>query len=128
MFKNPALLTLLFTGDSVMVAMEKLIFKVADPIQEFVLRRLCGELQEVNGKSPSSEHECSRRLALMCPCALFFLQLFDVERAEMYLTVLRQLVVMYRSTPQHRNKLQRNDIPKLVKYSLKVLQEPSQQV
>lgn len=111
-----------------MVAMEKLIFKVADPIQEFVLRRLCGELQEVNGKSPSNEHECPNRLALMCPCAVFFLQLFDVERAEMYLSVLRQLVVMYRSTPQYHNKLQRNDIPKLVKYSLKVLQEPSQQV
>ncbi|XP_026212439.1 probable methyltransferase TARBP1 isoform X2 [Anabas testudineus] len=86
--------------DSLMVAMEKLIFKVADPLQEFVLRRLCGELQE----------------------------LFDVERAEMYLSVLKQLVVMYRFTPHYSNKLQRNDIPRLVKYSLKVLQEPSQQV
>uniref|UniRef100_A0A667YBZ4 tRNA (guanosine(18)-2'-O)-methyltransferase TARBP1 n=1 Tax=Myripristis murdjan TaxID=586833 RepID=A0A667YBZ4_9TELE len=28
----------------------KLIVKVADPIQEFILRRLCGELQEVNSK------------------------------------------------------------------------------
>lgn len=31
-----------------MTAMEKLIFKVADPIQEFIMRRLLGELQEVN--------------------------------------------------------------------------------
>ncbi|XP_067379212.1 probable methyltransferase TARBP1 isoform X1 [Channa argus] len=87
------------TGDSLMVAMEKVIYKVADPIQEFILRRLCGELQE----------------------------LFDIERAEMYLSVLKQLVVLYNSTPQYHNKLQQNDFPKLIKHSLKVLQEPSQQ-
>ncbi|XP_056252334.1 probable methyltransferase TARBP1 [Seriola aureovittata] len=87
-------------GDSVMVAMEKHIFKVVDPIQEFILRRLCGELQE----------------------------LFDVERAEMYLGVLKQLVVMYSSTPQRLSKIQQNDFPKLIKHSVRVLQEPSQQV
>ncbi|XP_040906647.1 probable methyltransferase TARBP1 isoform X2 [Toxotes jaculatrix] len=87
-------------GDSVMVAMEKLILKLVDPIQEFILRKLCGDLQE----------------------------LFDVERSELYLSVLRQLVVMYSSTPQHHSKIQQSNFPKLVKHSLKVLQEPSQQV
>ncbi|GAA6213898.1 probable methyltransferase TARBP1 isoform X1 [Lates japonicus] len=87
-------------ADGVMVAMEKLTFKLVDPIQEFILRRLCGELQE----------------------------LFDVERAELYLSVLRQLVVMYSSSPLHHKKTQQNDFPKLIKHSLKVLQEPSQQI
>ncbi|KAM7385725.1 hypothetical protein PAMP_001787 [Pampus punctatissimus] len=80
-------------ADNVMVAMKKLIFSLVDPIQEFILRRLCGELQE----------------------------LFDVERAELYLCVLMQLVVMYSSTPQQKY------FSKLIKYSLKILQEPSQQ-
>lgn len=31
-----------------MTALEELIFKVADPIQEFIMRRLLRELQEVN--------------------------------------------------------------------------------
>ena len=55
-------------------------------------------------------------------------KLFDVERAELYLCVLRQLAVMYSSLPQHRSKMQQIYFPKLVKHSLKVLQEPSQQV
>ncbi|XP_054455903.1 probable methyltransferase TARBP1 [Anoplopoma fimbria] len=86
--------------DHVMVAMERLIFKLVDPIQEFILRRLLGELQE----------------------------LFDVERAELYLCVLRQMVVLYSSTPQHHSKIQQTYFPKLIKYSLKVLQEPAQQI
>ncbi|XP_034754517.1 probable methyltransferase TARBP1 isoform X1 [Etheostoma cragini] len=86
--------------NTVMVAMERFIFKVVDPIQEFILRQLLGELQE----------------------------LFDVERAELYLCVLRQLVIMYSSTPQHRTKIQQTYFPKLIRHSLKVLQEPSQQI
>ncbi|XP_035519798.1 LOW QUALITY PROTEIN: probable methyltransferase TARBP1 [Morone saxatilis] len=86
--------------DSVMVAMKELFYKLVDPIQEFILRRLFGELQE----------------------------LFDVERAELYLCVLRQLAVMYSSAPQHHNKIQQTYFPKLIKYSLKVLQEPNQQI
>uniref|UniRef100_A0A665X6P0 tRNA (guanosine(18)-2'-O)-methyltransferase TARBP1 n=1 Tax=Echeneis naucrates TaxID=173247 RepID=A0A665X6P0_ECHNA len=86
-------------GEDVMVVIKKQIFEVVDLIQEFILRRLCGELQE----------------------------LFDVERAELYLAVLKQLVLMY-SSPQHRSKIQQNDFPKLIKHSLSVLQEPSQQV
>nr|XP_046257205.1 probable methyltransferase TARBP1 isoform X2 [Scatophagus argus] len=86
--------------DNVMVAMKKLIFKLVDPVQEFIQRRLFGELQE----------------------------LFDVERAELYLCVLRQLVITYSSAPQHHNKLQQTCFPKLIKHSLRVLQEPSQQM
>lgn len=37
-----------------MVAMERLIYKLADPIHEFILRRLLGELQEVNDESIES--------------------------------------------------------------------------
>ncbi|XP_045927409.1 probable methyltransferase TARBP1 isoform X2 [Micropterus dolomieu] len=85
--------------DVAMVAMKKLIFKLVDPVQEFILRRLSGELQE----------------------------LCDVERAELYLCVLRQLVVMYNSTPQHHSKIQQTYFPKLIKYSIKVLQDPSQE-
>ncbi|XP_076599642.1 tRNA (guanosine(18)-2'-O)-methyltransferase TARBP1 isoform X1 [Chaetodon auriga] len=86
--------------DNVMMAMKRLIFKFVDPVQEFILRRLFGELQE----------------------------LFDVERAELYLCVLRQLVVMYSSAPQHHNKIQQTYFPKLIQHSLRVLQEPSLQV
>ncbi|KAM3863056.1 putative methyltransferase TARBP1 [Diretmus argenteus] len=87
-------------GDNVAVAVEKLILKVADPIQEFILRRLCGELQE----------------------------LFDVDRAELYLCVLRQLVVMYSAIPEHHSQVQQTYFPKLVRNSLKILQEPTLQI
>uniref|UniRef100_A0AAQ4PDT1 tRNA (guanosine(18)-2'-O)-methyltransferase TARBP1 n=1 Tax=Gasterosteus aculeatus aculeatus TaxID=481459 RepID=A0AAQ4PDT1_GASAC len=87
-------------ADDVMVAMERLIYKLADPIHEFILRRLLGELQEP----------------------------FDVERAELYLCVLRQMVVLYKSTPQHHSKTQQTYFPKLITCSLKVLQEPNQQI
>lgn len=40
-----------FTLDGVMVALERLFLKVVDSIQEFILRRLLGELQEVNNKT-----------------------------------------------------------------------------
>lgn len=118
-----------------MVAMEKLIFKLVDPIQEFILRRLLGELQEVNRKSSKSPSLQSALIPLaassdVCVFCFFCVvpQLFDVERAELYLCVLRQLVVIYSSTPQHHNTIQQTYFPKLIKYSLKVLQEPSQQV
>lgn len=40
-----------FTLDDVMAALERLFLKVVDSIQEFILRRLLGELQEVNNKT-----------------------------------------------------------------------------
>ncbi|XP_041866764.1 probable methyltransferase TARBP1 [Melanotaenia boesemani] len=88
------------TGDKVIVAIENVFFKLVDPIQEFILRRLCGELQE----------------------------LFDVERAELYLCVLRQIAVMCSSASLHCIKIQPSGFPKLIKYGLTVLQEPSQQI
>ncbi|KAM9726926.1 putative methyltransferase TARBP1 [Menidia menidia] len=87
-------------GDHVMVAIKRMFFKVVDPIQEFILRRLCGELQE----------------------------LFDVGRAELYLSVLKQLLVTCRSAPQICIKIQQNGFPKLIQHNLKVLKEPSQQI
>ncbi|CAG09449.1 unnamed protein product, partial [Tetraodon nigroviridis] len=86
--------------DQVMAVMETLIFRAVDQIQEFILRRLLGELQE----------------------------LCDVERAELYLSVLQQLVVLYRSVPQYHSKLQQSYFPKILNHSLEVLQETSKQV
>lgn len=40
-------LILLFTADEAMAVMEQLIFRTVDQIQEFIMRRLLGELQEV---------------------------------------------------------------------------------
>uniref|UniRef100_A0A3Q3WMJ0 tRNA (guanosine(18)-2'-O)-methyltransferase TARBP1 n=1 Tax=Mola mola TaxID=94237 RepID=A0A3Q3WMJ0_MOLML len=62
------------------------------PIQEFIMRRLLGELQE----------------------------LYDVERAELYLCVLQQLVVMYSSAPRYRHNIQQNYFPKFISHSLKI--------
>ncbi|XP_028325214.1 probable methyltransferase TARBP1 isoform X2 [Gouania willdenowi] len=86
--------------DSVAVALETLIFQVVEPIQEFLLRRLCGEL----------------------------LELVDLQRAELYITVLRQLVALSCSTPQHCSKIQHGNFGKLFKCSLSVLGESSLQV
>lgn len=58
----------------------------------------------------------------------FFFQLFDVERAELYLSVLQQLGIMDASALQHRKNVLQTCLPKLINHSLKVLQEPSQQV
>lgn len=87
-------------GDDVTVSLEMLILKHASPIQDFIFRRLCGELQE----------------------------LFDVERAELYLSVLRQLVVTCRSSQQQSSKIQHSGFTKLINNSLTVLTEPSPQI
>uniref|UniRef100_A0A3B4GW00 tRNA (guanosine(18)-2'-O)-methyltransferase TARBP1 n=1 Tax=Pundamilia nyererei TaxID=303518 RepID=A0A3B4GW00_9CICH len=50
------------------------------------------------------------------------------SRAELYLYVLRQLVVMCRSMPQYHNKIPHSGFSKLIKYGLTVLREPDQQV
>lgn len=47
--------SLCFTGDGVMVTIERAILKLVDPIQEFILRRLCGELQEVASQAGRSQ-------------------------------------------------------------------------
>lgn len=55
-------------------------------------------------------------------------QLFDVDRAELYLRVLQQLVIVCCSAPQHCNQIQQSYFPKLINHSLKMLQEPNKQV
>ncbi|KAM4729352.1 putative methyltransferase TARBP1 [Anableps anableps] len=86
--------------DDVMFAIERTFLKLVDPVQDFILRRLCGELQE----------------------------LFDIERAELYLCVLRQLVVMCSSSSRCPKNIQQYAFPKLIKYSLSVLLEPTKQI
>lgn len=51
-----------------------------------------------------------------------------MERAELYLCVQRQLFVMCRSSLQRCSKIQQNSFPKLIKYGLTVLQEPTPKV
>ncbi|XP_055083217.1 probable methyltransferase TARBP1 [Periophthalmus magnuspinnatus] len=85
--------------DNVLVALKNQIFKVLDPILEFIVRQLCGQLQE----------------------------LFDIERADMYMCVLKQLVLICRSIPQHHSKIQNTYFPKLISCNLKILTEPSQE-
>ncbi|XP_029962823.1 probable methyltransferase TARBP1 isoform X1 [Salarias fasciatus] len=89
-------------GNSVMVVLEKAISKLVNPIQAFIFRRLSGELQE--------------------------LQLFDIERAQLYLSVLTQLAVTFGSTTQQRNEALNSGFSKLIKSSLRLLREPGPQV
>ncbi|KAM6956325.1 putative methyltransferase TARBP1 [Aplochiton taeniatus] len=86
--------------DTATAALEKLVLAVVDPIQDFILRRLCGELTE----------------------------LCDMGRAELYLSLLRELVGMKYVSPQHWCKIQHSYFPKLIKDMLKILQEPTEQV
>uniref|UniRef100_A0AAV2JQ28 tRNA (guanosine(18)-2'-O)-methyltransferase TARBP1 n=1 Tax=Knipowitschia caucasica TaxID=637954 RepID=A0AAV2JQ28_KNICA len=85
--------------DNVLVVLKNNIFSILDPTLEFIVRQLCGQLQE----------------------------LFDIERADMYTSVLKQLVVVCRSVPQHHSKIQQTYFTKLISFNLKVLTEPNQQ-
>lgn len=49
-------------------------------------------------------------------------------RAELYLCVLRQLVLSYGALPQYSTNMHQNYIPKVVQVSLDVLQNTTQQV
>ena len=49
-------------------------------------------------------------------------------RAELYLCVLRQLVLLYGASPQYSSSMQRTYFPKLVQVSLDVLTNTTQQV
>uniref|UniRef100_A0A673BUD3 tRNA (guanosine(18)-2'-O)-methyltransferase TARBP1 n=1 Tax=Sphaeramia orbicularis TaxID=375764 RepID=A0A673BUD3_9TELE len=70
---------------------DQAICNITHPVQEFILRRLCGELHE----------------------------LFDIERAELYLCVLKQLAVMSRSTLQHHSNTEQAYFQKLIRFNLK---------
>uniref|UniRef100_A0A8K9WXC5 tRNA (guanosine(18)-2'-O)-methyltransferase TARBP1 n=1 Tax=Oncorhynchus mykiss TaxID=8022 RepID=A0A8K9WXC5_ONCMY len=81
----------------VTVSMETLVLGVVEPIQEFILRRLSGELQE----------------------------LCDVERAELYLSVLKEVVLMYSVLEWNHSKVQEAYFPRLLRYVLRTLEIPS---
>ncbi|XP_023819046.1 probable methyltransferase TARBP1 [Oryzias latipes] len=86
--------------DDVLVAIRGILFRLFDPVLEFILRQLCGGLQE----------------------------LCDVERADLYLCVLRQLVVVCRSSSQHHNKIHQIVFPKLIKFGLTALKNQTHRV
>ncbi|MEQ2212962.1 hypothetical protein XENOCAPTIV_007457, partial [Xenoophorus captivus] len=117
--------------DDVIFAIERAFLKLVDPVQDFILRRLCGELQEVIRRrhSPSlSNYKEPPLVTNSDVCICFFLwQLFDIERAELYLSVLRQLVVMCSSLSGCSKNIQQYAFPKLIKYSLSCLLEPTHQ-
>ncbi|KAJ7987487.1 hypothetical protein DPEC_G00327010 [Dallia pectoralis] len=75
--------------DSVKVSMESLVLGAVESIQEFILRRLSGELQEM----------------------------WDVQRADLYLSVLKELVVKW-----NHSKIQDAFFSRLVRYALRILQ------
>ncbi|XP_051773539.1 probable methyltransferase TARBP1 isoform X2 [Ctenopharyngodon idella] len=86
--------------DVVAVTLKMHMLSVVDSVQEFLLRRLSGELRE----------------------------LCDVERSELYLSVLRELVLTYSTVSWYGSNLQQNYIPKLTTHCLRILNEPSEQV
>ncbi|XP_055026498.2 probable methyltransferase TARBP1 isoform X1 [Misgurnus anguillicaudatus] len=85
--------------DVVALALKTHVLSAVESVQEFLLRRLSGELKE----------------------------LCDVERAELYLSVLRELVVSYSGVSWYSSNLQQNYIPKLANNCLKILNEPYKQ-
>ncbi|XP_030628121.1 probable methyltransferase TARBP1 [Chanos chanos] len=85
--------------DSVAVAVAMLVLGVVAPIQEFLLRRLSGELRE----------------------------LCDLERAGLYLSVLRELTHAFTAVPWYHSNMQQTYAPKLTAICLKILSEPAKQ-
>ncbi|XP_023686046.2 probable methyltransferase TARBP1 isoform X1 [Paramormyrops kingsleyae] len=85
--------------DEVSAAIEMLVLRVAEPIQEFMLRRLSGELRE----------------------------LWDVERASLYHSVLRELLLVYGRAGWHHTSHLGGFISALTRYCLRVLGEPEDQ-
>ncbi|KAJ8248276.1 hypothetical protein GJAV_G00240270 [Gymnothorax javanicus] len=87
------------TADSVSVTLETAVLAVAEPVQEFLLRRLSGELRE----------------------------LCDVDRCSLYLSVLRELVRLYGAVGWHRTSRLGGFVPPLIRNSLRILQEPEEE-
>ncbi|KAJ8385489.1 hypothetical protein AAFF_G00185850 [Aldrovandia affinis] len=85
--------------DGVSVAVESSVLAVAEPVQEFLLRRLSGELCE----------------------------LCDVDRAALYLSVLRELLQLYAAVGWHRSSGLGSFVPALTRSCLRTLQEPDEQ-
>ncbi|XP_052007674.1 probable methyltransferase TARBP1 [Xyrauchen texanus] len=85
--------------DVVAVALKTHMLSVVESVQEFLLRRLSGELREI--------------------C--------DVERAELYLSVLRELVLTYSTVSWYSSNLQQIYMPKLTTNCRKILSVPTEQ-
>ncbi|XP_063048318.1 probable methyltransferase TARBP1 [Engraulis encrasicolus] len=88
------------TDDAVSGAVRTLVLSVVESVQGYISRRLSGELQEV--------------------C--------DVERADLYLCVLRELMLEFGSVAWYRGNLEHSFLPALSATSLRILKEPSEQV
>ncbi|KAK2896992.1 hypothetical protein Q8A67_011480 [Cirrhinus molitorella] len=85
--------------DVVGVTLKTHMLSVVESVQEFLLRRLSGELRE----------------------------LCDVERSDLYLSVLRELVLTYSTVSWFGSNLQQNYIPKLTTNCLRILNECTEQ-
>ncbi|XP_072526163.1 probable methyltransferase TARBP1 [Salminus brasiliensis] len=85
--------------DKVAEALTSLLLGVVEPVQEFMLRRLNGELQE----------------------------LCDVDRAGLYLSVFRELVQNYSVVPSFLSNLQNNYVSRLTANCMRLLRGPSEQ-
>ncbi|XP_035257004.1 probable methyltransferase TARBP1 [Anguilla anguilla] len=85
--------------DGVLVAVETSVLAVAEPVQEFLLRRLSGELCE----------------------------LCDVDRCALYLSVLRELVRLYGAVGWHRTSRLAGFAPPLIRNCLRTLQGPEEE-
>ncbi|XP_058240445.1 probable methyltransferase TARBP1 isoform X1 [Hemibagrus wyckioides] len=85
--------------DKMAVALTQLLLGVAEPVQEFILRRLSGELQEFS----------------------------DIGRANLYLSLLRELIRTYSKVPCYSSNLQKNYVSRLTVNCVRLLNEPSEQ-
>uniref|UniRef100_A0A8C9QTU9 tRNA (guanosine(18)-2'-O)-methyltransferase TARBP1 n=1 Tax=Scleropages formosus TaxID=113540 RepID=A0A8C9QTU9_SCLFO len=87
-------------NDKVASTIERCVLGVTEQIQEYILRRLSGELCE----------------------------LCDVERAELYHSVLMELVHMYTCVGWHRTSRLGSFVPTLTRRCLRILTEPLEKV
>ncbi|XP_036439227.1 probable methyltransferase TARBP1 [Colossoma macropomum] len=85
--------------DMVAAALTRLLLGAVEPVHEFILRRLSGELQE----------------------------LCDVDRAGLYLSVLRELVRTYSAVPSYLSNLQKNFVSRLAVNCMRILSGPPEQ-
>ncbi|XP_037388864.1 probable methyltransferase TARBP1 [Pygocentrus nattereri] len=85
--------------DEAAAALTRLLLGAVEPVHEFILRRLSGELQE----------------------------LCDVDRAGLYLSVLRELVRTYSAVPSYLSNLQKNFVSRLAVNCMRILSRPPEQ-
>ncbi|TSO98518.1 putative methyltransferase TARBP1 [Bagarius yarrelli] len=85
--------------DKMAVALKQLLLSVAEPVQEFILLKLSGELQTLS----------------------------DIESANLYLSLLRELIRTYSKVPSYSSNLQKNYVSRLTRNCLRLLSEPSEQ-